>query len=66
MTEVVSHWGVHNASGIWFLEQTEGASNALGLSLDSPFTVRPIRKCGCNDSVRQGGVNSEMVVSVFG
>ncbi len=52
MTEVVSHWGVHNASGIWFLEQTEGASNALGLSLDSPFTVRPIRKCGCNHTIK--------------
>lgn len=52
MTEAVSHWGVHDAGGIWFLEQTEGGSNALGLSLNSPFTVRPVRKCACNHTIK--------------
>lgn len=51
MSEVVTHYGVHNAEGIWFLEQTEGGCNALGLSVPSPFRVKPIRKTTCNHSI---------------
>lgn len=51
MPEVVTHYGAHNAEGIWFLEQTEGGSNALGLSIPSPFRVKPVRKTICNHNI---------------
>lgn len=52
MTEIVAHWGAHDAGGVWFLEQAEGGSNALGLSLGSPFQVRPVGKAACNHAIK--------------
>ena len=40
MTEVVHHFGLHNAEGVWFLHQDSGGVNALGVTLESPFEVR--------------------------
>lgn len=50
MTEIVAHWGVHDAEGIRFLEQAE-STNALGLSIPSPFRVRLTRKSICNHNI---------------
>lgn len=51
MSEVVTHYGVHNAGGIWFLEQDDGGTNAIGSSVPSPFRVKPPRKLACNHDI---------------
>jgi hypothetical protein len=60
MPEVVSHYGLHDAGGIWFLEQEGGGKTALPISVASPFRVRS--KLPCPHGIRVPRQTSDEVL----